>query len=62
LELSLTSLQISVIIRYLERSGAIVIDSEGYIVWMRKDQEHLTLGEVAKISSDIRDFLKKDRE
>jgi hypothetical protein len=59
---SLTPLQINVIVRYLERSGAIVIDAEGYIVWARKKQEQLTLGEVAEISSDLKDFLDKHEE
>jgi hypothetical protein len=57
---SLTPMQINVILHYLERSGEIVIDSDGYITWMRnKDQEKLTLGEVAEISSDLRELLKK---
>lgn len=59
---TLTPLQINVIVRYLERSGAIVIDAEGYIVWARKEQEQLTLGEVAEISSDLKDFLDKHEE
>lgn len=54
---SLTPLQINVIIRYLERSGAIVIDTEGYIVWTRKEQEQLTLGEVAEMSNELREYL-----
>jgi hypothetical protein len=57
---SLTPMQINVILHYLERSGEIVIDSDGYITWMRnKDQEKLTLGEVAEISSDLKELLKK---
>ena len=59
---SLTPLQINVIVRYLERSGAIVIDTQGYIVWARKEQEQLTLGEVAEISSDLKDYLREHRE
>jgi hypothetical protein len=54
---SLTPLQINVIIQYLERSGAIAIDTEGHIVWVRKKQEQLTLGEVAKISGDLKEYL-----
>lgn len=54
---SLTPLQINVIVRYLERSGAIVVDTEGYIVWARKEQEQLTLGEVASISEELRAYL-----
>ena len=57
---SLSPLQINVILHYLERSGEIVIDADGYITWMRnKDQEHLTLGDVAEISNDLKELLKK---
>jgi hypothetical protein len=59
---SLTPLQINVIVRYLERSGAIVIDTDGYIVWARKEQEQLTLGEVAEISKDLNEYLDKHQE
>jgi hypothetical protein len=59
---SLTPLQVNVIVRYLERSGAIIIDTEGYIVWARKEQEQLTLGEVADISGDLKDYLDEHRE
>ncbi len=54
----LTPLQINVIVRYLEGSGAIVIDTEGYIVWARKEQDQLTLGEVAELSGDLKKYLK----
>ena len=48
---SLTPVQINVIVHYLERSGVIVIDSDGYIIWMRKEGlEQLTLGEIAEMS------------
>jgi hypothetical protein len=57
---SLTPLQINVIVHYLERSGEIVIDGEGYITWMRnKEHEQLTLGEVAEMSSDLKEVLKR---
>jgi hypothetical protein len=59
---SLTPLQINVIVRYLERSGAIVIDTEGYIVWARKEQEQLTIGEVAEIGDDLREYIGKNEE
>lgn len=59
---SLTPLQINVIVRYLERSGAIVIDTEGYIIWARKEHDQLTLGEVAEISRDLKDYLKRHSE
>jgi hypothetical protein len=45
---------------YLERSGAIVIDTDGYITWMRNEGlGQLTLGEVADMSSDLKKLLKK---
>lgn len=57
---SLTPVQISVIAHYLERSGAIVIDSDGYITWVRNGGlGQLTLGEVADMSSDLKELLKK---
>ena len=56
----LTPVQINVIAHYLERSGAIVIDSDGYITWMRNEEQgHLTLGEVADMSADLKELLKK---
>jgi hypothetical protein len=59
---SLTPLQINVIIHYLERAGAVITDTEGYIVWSRKEQEQMTLGEVAEMSDDIKEFLKSHPE
>ena len=57
---SLTPVQINVIAHYLERSRAIVIDSDGYITWMRNEElGQLTLGEVADMSSDLKELLKK---
>ena len=57
---SLTPVQINVIAQYLERSGAIVIDADGYITWMRNvDPGQLTLGEVAEMSSDLKELLEK---
>jgi hypothetical protein len=59
----LTPVQINVIAQYLERSGAIVIDADGYITWMRnEDPRQLTLGEVAEMSSDLKELLKKHRK
>jgi hypothetical protein len=56
----LTPVQINVISKYLERSGAIVIDADGYITWMRsEDPGQLTLGEVADMSDDLKRLLEK---
>jgi hypothetical protein len=60
---SLTPVQINVIAHYLERSGAIVIDSDGYITWMRNEElGQLTLGEIATMSSDLKELLEKHPE
>jgi hypothetical protein len=60
---SLTPVQINAIVHYLERSGTIVIDADGYIIWMRhEDLGQLTLGEVAKMSSDLKELLEKHPE
>ena len=60
---SLTPLHVNVIIRYLERSRAIVIDTGGYITWVRKeDPDQLTLGEVANMSSEFRKNLEQQRQ
>jgi len=57
---SLTPLQINVILKYLQRSGTIEVDLDGYIIWARKgEQDGVTLGEVANISSELRDYLEK---
>lgn len=59
---TLTPLQVNVIVRFLERSGAIIVDAEGYIVWTWKEQEQLTLGDVAEISSDLKEYLARQTE
>jgi hypothetical protein len=60
---SLTPLQVNVIIRYLERSRAIVIDTEGYITWVSKEEpDQLMLGEVANMSSEFRKYLEQQRQ
>jgi len=60
---SLTPAQINTIVHYLDRSEAIVIDTDGYIIWMRnEDLGQLTLGEVAEMSSDLKELLEKHPE
>ena len=60
---SFTPLQVNVIVRYLERSKTIVIDNDGYIIWMRnEDLGQLTFGEVANMSSDFKELLEKRTE
>jgi hypothetical protein len=60
---SLTPAQINTIVNYLDRSEAIVIDTDGYIIWMRNEGlGQLTLGEVAEMSSDLKELLEKRPE
>jgi hypothetical protein len=60
---SFTPLQVNVVVRYLERSKTIVIDNDGYIIWMRnEDLGQLTFGEVANMSSDFKELLEKRPE
>ncbi|MEO9363730.1 MAG: hypothetical protein ABI348_07505 [Nitrososphaera sp.] len=55
--------KINVVLKYLERSKAIIVDNDGYIVWTRGDApDQLTLGDVADISDDLREFLEKEKE
>lgn len=56
----MSGLKINVILRYLERSKAIIVDNDGYITWVRKDApDHLTLGDVASISRELQEYLAK---
>jgi hypothetical protein len=55
--------KINVILKYLERSKAIIVDNDGYIVWTRGDApDQLTLGDVASISDELKEFLEKKEE
>ncbi len=53
---ALTPIQVTVALRYLQRTGAVVIDNDGYIVWTRQDKSDLTLAEVADLSDEFRRF------
>jgi hypothetical protein len=54
--------KINVILRYLERSGVIIVDNDGYIIWIRNSNtpEFLTLGDVANLSDDLKKYLAKE--
>jgi hypothetical protein len=55
---SLTSSQINVGVRYVERSRTIVIDNDGSVIWVRNDgKEQLTLRETAQISDELADYI-----
>ena len=54
----MSGLKINVILRYLERSGAIIVDNDGYITWVRKDApDRLALGDVASFSKELQEYL-----
>lgn len=57
---SLNILKINTIIRYLERSKRLVIDSDGYIIWIREENsDQLSLADVANIAEDFVEHLNK---
>lgn len=59
---SLSGYKINVILRYLERSKTIIVDNDGYIVWTRKEApDQLTLGDVASMSDELKDFLETNK-
>jgi hypothetical protein len=38
------------------------VDNDGYIVWTKKDApDQLTLGDVASMSDELKDFLEKNK-
>jgi hypothetical protein len=50
------------IIRYLEKSGTVLIDGDGYIVWTRGEKSEMSsLLDTAELSPEFRDFLKKSK-
>jgi hypothetical protein len=59
---ALTSIQVTVALRYLQRTGALVIDNDGYIVWTRQERPDLTLGEVADLSDEFRRFAGSSKQ
>jgi hypothetical protein len=59
---ALTSIQVTVALRYLQRTGALVIDNDGYIVWTRQEKSDLTLGEVADLSDEFRRFAGSSKQ
>lgn len=58
---ALTPIQITVGLRYLERTGAVAIDNDGFIVWTRQEPSDLTLAEVADLSDEFRRFADSSR-
>lgn len=57
---SIKAFKLNLIIRFLERSGSIIIDGDGYIIWTREDRQELSsLSEAAELSPEFKEFLKK---
>ncbi len=59
---ALAPIQVTVALRYLQRTGAVVIDNDGYIVWTRQDRPDLTLAEVADLSDEFRRFADSSKQ
>ncbi len=52
--------KLNVVIRFLERSGIILIDSDGYIVWSRGEQSEMpSFSDVAELSPEFRKLFGK---
>jgi hypothetical protein len=55
--------KINVILRYLERSKMIFVDSESHITWVRKDApDQLTIGDVADLSDELKQYMASHKE
>jgi hypothetical protein len=58
--------KITTILRYLERSKRLILDSDGYIIWIRQDNnnvDRLSFAEVANFKGTLGDqFIKEDNK
>jgi hypothetical protein len=62
--------KITTILRYLERSKRLILDSDGYIIWIRQDNNNnnnnvnrLSFAEVANFKDNLGDqFIKEDNK
>jgi hypothetical protein len=55
--------KITVILKYLVRTGIIVLDSDSNIIWTRPEESNApTLGEVAEISDEVMRLLERQEE
>ena len=60
-------MKITTILRYLERSKRLILDSDGYIIWIRQDNinnnaHRLSFAEVANFKGNLGDqFIKEDK-
>ena len=60
-------MKITTILRYLERSKRLILDSDGYIIWIRQDNnnnvDRLSFAEVANFKGTFGDqFIKEDNK
>lgn len=59
-------MKITTILRYLERSKRLILDSDGYIIWIRQDNnndDRLSFAEVANFKGNLGDqFIKEDNK
>jgi hypothetical protein len=60
---SLSPFKLNVIVKYLERSGTILVDGDGYITWMRGNvPEMSSLSDVADLSPEVSKLLEKGEQ
>jgi hypothetical protein len=60
---SMDPYKINVVLKYLERSKAIIVDNDGYIIWTRSEApDQMTFGDVANISDEMKKFLEKKED
>src|SRR5919202_113951 len=58
---SCSNIKINAMLRYLESSKRLIIDCDGYIIWIRDDDDNpskLNLSDVANFKNDFADYLK----
>jgi meiotically up-regulated gene 157 (Mug157) protein len=60
---SCSNIKLNAILRYLERSKRLIIDGDGYIIWIRDDDNpsKLSLSDIANFKNDFANYLKKSK-
>ncbi|MGI0026012.1 MAG: hypothetical protein ACREA4_12830 [Nitrososphaera sp.] len=59
---ALKPFKLNLVVKFLERNGTILIDGDGYIVWSRGDTSEMAdLSDIAELSPEFKDFLKKSK-
>ena len=54
--------KLNLVIRFLERNGTILIDGDGFIVWIRGETfEMSNLSDIAELSPEFREFLRNNK-